>query len=163
MTQNAPICYQHILSIKLKISPSDLYNAIKFQSFKKVFFVKCFWQGTRSIMNYFQNQYQTCSSVKQLSQRSIQDAVPLSPSGSICFHIWLSLFFLYLFSFLIFLVLLNISLTINERNSYLGSGNHSTLHSEPEIDFIQEGKGSEYAIPTLEIEEEDGEPCTVKV
>nr|GMD74289.1 DNA polymerase eta isoform X1 [Ipomoea batatas] len=80
--------------------------------------------GTRSIMNYFQNQYQTCSSVKQLSQRSIQDAVPLPP---------------------------------------LGSGNHSTLHSsEPKVDCIQESKGSEYAIPTLEIQEEDGEPCTVE-
>ncbi|XP_031098658.1 DNA polymerase eta isoform X2 [Ipomoea triloba] len=80
--------------------------------------------GTRSIMNYFQNQDQTCSSVKQLSQRSIQDAMPLPP---------------------------------------LGSGNHSTLHSsEPKVDCIHESKGSEYAIPTLEIQEEDGEPCTVQ-
>ncbi|XP_019182065.1 PREDICTED: DNA polymerase eta isoform X2 [Ipomoea nil] len=80
--------------------------------------------GTRSIMNYFQNQYETCSSVKQLSQRSIEDAKPLPP---------------------------------------LGSGNHSTLHSlEPEVDCIHESKGSEYAIPTLEIHEEDGEPCTVE-
>nr|GMD76023.1 DNA polymerase eta isoform X1 [Ipomoea batatas] len=80
--------------------------------------------GTRSIMNYFQNQDQTCSSVKQLSQRSIQDAMPLPP---------------------------------------LGSGNHSTLHSsEPKVDCIRESKGSEYAIPTFEIQEEDGEPCTVE-